>query len=169
MLLTPENRVRQPVDEKRLQRQPNINILFQQMEIIFEMSECPPGFILKHINKSCTCEKLLLDHSLQCNLDTVTVFRKEQNWVSVTYDNVEHNRSHGTIFHEYCPHDYCRRDDESLTLNLEHPMFSAITTDQVSFVVDVIQVSMLYLGPLCAKNVLVCGFLPSYSIWFTIH
>lgn len=85
------------------------------------MSECPPGFILEYVNKSCTCEKVLLDHGLQCNLDTLTVFRNEQSWVSVTYENVNYNRSHGAIIHEHCPHDYCRTDDESLILNLEYP------------------------------------------------
>ena len=121
LILSPESHVRLPLDEKRLQRYPHIYILFQQTEVVFKLSECPPGFMLEPINNSCTCEKLLINHGLQCNLETLRVSRKDQTWVSVTYDNLEHNRSHGTIIHEHCPHDYCRSDDDSPSLNLINP------------------------------------------------
>ena len=119
--LVPEKRVKVPLSEDALQEYPDIRLLFEVLKIIFKLNSCPPGFTLDLSVKSCNCEKSLIDYGLQCNLDTFTVIRKEQAWVSATYNNLRQNSNHGVIVHKHCPYDYCKTDYESLTLHLNYP------------------------------------------------
>ena len=92
--------------------------LFKQLTLRLKISKCPWGFI-EQTNGSCECQ--LSNHNLQCDMNEYTILRSGQQWVGATYKHCSEEEfpNPGIISHQHCPLDYCRSDDESLSIRLE--------------------------------------------------
>ena len=77
--------------------------------------DCPPGFILSGDPGQCTCDPVLLENNVTCNIDDQTVRRYGTTWVNAIVDGNES----GVIVHLHCPFDYCR--PEAVDVNLTKP------------------------------------------------
>ncbi len=77
---------------------------------------CPLGFMLSDEPPRCTCDTLLQDNHISCNLTTQTVKRSGTAWVNASFHNYS---SIGVIVSKYCPDNYCK--PEAVSVNLEHP------------------------------------------------
>ena len=92
--------------------------LFKQLTIRLKINKCPLGFI-EQADGSCECQ--LSNHGLQCDMKKYTILRSRHQWVGATYEHriEEKFPCPGVISHQHCPLDYCRSDDESLSIRLE--------------------------------------------------
>ena len=77
--------------------------------------DCPPGFILSGDPEQCTCDPVLLENNVTCNIDDQTFRRYGTIWVNKSFDGNES----GVIVHRLCPFDYCR--PEAVDVNLTQP------------------------------------------------
>ena len=93
--------------------------LFQQLSIQLKFEQCPLGFMVHSTDRRCVCQSSLSSHDLSCDEDHRRVHRRRQQWVGVTHEHTIVDQSSGVIVHQYCPFDYCRTDDESLSIHLE--------------------------------------------------
>ena len=75
--------------------------------------DCPPGFILSGNPGQCTCDPVLLENNVTCNIDDQTIRRYRTTWVN------NGSSTGGVIFHRHCPFDYCR--PEAVDVNLTQP------------------------------------------------
>ena len=55
------------------------------------------------------CDKTLPDHGINCDINTVTVQRPDQKWISTMYTHLNSSQSQqqGMLVHDHCPFDYC--------------------------------------------------------------
>ncbi len=77
---------------------------------------CPLGFMLSGEPPRCTCDPLLQDNHISCDLTTETVQRSGTVWVNASFHNYSSN---GVIVNKYCPNDYCK--PKAVNVNLEYP------------------------------------------------
>ena len=100
----------------------NNKYLSQQFSIVIEVQNCKAGFEFQASSKKCICSPLIMQHhGVSCNLNTFLIQRSVGKWLSITneHNNVASNT--GMIFHDNCPHDYCRSDTNSLRFDLDRP------------------------------------------------
>ena len=95
------------VERPGLYHIPDYENLFHTLELNFVLKGCPYGFYLNATLKQCVCETPLLDHKIQCNSQTLTIYRSASKWINVTLAHIAQNRSSGVIVHDHCPFDYC--------------------------------------------------------------
>lgn len=94
----------------------------QQFSIVIEVQNCKAGFEFQTGSKKCICSPLIMQHNgVSCNLNTFMIQRTEGKWLSVTDEHSNVTLNTGIIFHNNCPHDYCRCDTNSLTFHLDRP------------------------------------------------
>ena len=91
--------------------------LFEQLSIEFNSIDCPFGFTLHRIRRTCICRRSL---GLKCDETTTTINREEQQWIGVTHKHVKPDEPVGVIIYSPCPFDYCRIDNRSLFIQLEY-------------------------------------------------
>ena len=91
-----------------------INNLFKQLTVTVKTKDCPIGFVLQ--KATCTCKKSL---SLTCDEANTKIIRKEQQWIGVTYQNINPGEFSAVLTYSPCPFDYCRTDNHSLSIHLE--------------------------------------------------
>ena len=91
------------------------DILFQQLTINVKISKCPWGF-REQMNGSCACQ--LASHSLHCDMSSYMIVRNGQQWVGTTCEHYKEDVP-GVIAHQHCPFDYCRTDNDSLSIRLK--------------------------------------------------
>jgi hypothetical protein len=106
-------------DDDQFQEYPNDAILFQQFSVTLTIKKCPIGFTLHKIDRYCECMPSILKHHLNCDMDKHRILRSESQWVGVTTIHTVAGENPGIIAHQRCPFDYCRRDNESLSIRLE--------------------------------------------------
>ena len=94
-------------------------LLFQQFSILVSIKSCPLALILDQTEHKCICLPSLNRHSLSCNLNSFTVLRKERQWVGMTYIHTILGENPGVISHSNCPFDYCKRETDSLSVDME--------------------------------------------------
>ena len=96
-----------------------VDNLFKRLTLRLKINKCPWGFI-EQTNGSCECQ--LSNHNLQCDMNKYTILRSGHQWVGATYKHriKEKFPGPGVISHQHCPLDYCRSDDESLSIRLEN-------------------------------------------------
>ena len=95
--------------------------IFSQLVITVALKNCPLGFYYKQDLRQCSClDSIKLHIGVNCDLETYTIVRSKHTWLLATS---EHNKTqyHGVIVHNRCPHNYCRMDTDSLSLQLEFP------------------------------------------------
>ena len=83
------------------------------LQINVKILPCPLGFQYDNTSMMCTCDSKLLEHGLNCSIDTQTVWRKNSFWITTAEESGE------VLVHEHCPFDYCK--PESFDLDLEDP------------------------------------------------
>ena len=91
----------------------NLELYLTNLLIHIEMLACPLGFEYDNTSMTCTCDSKLMEHGLNCSIDTQTVWRKSSFWITTAEESGE------VIVHEHCPFDYCKPD--SFDLDLEDP------------------------------------------------
>ena len=120
LIIVPLKRENSPrFDPDQLQEHPDHDILFQQFSVKLKIRDCPIGFMLHEADRHCACRQSLLNHHLSCNLNDYQINRSGQQWVGVTYQHTTVYEHPGVIVHQHCPFDYCRTDNESLSIRLE--------------------------------------------------
>lgn len=97
-----------------------LEYLVKDFTIKVQLKECPLAFPLDKTKYSCTCLPSLESLGLSCNLSVHKIHRTGQQWVGVTEIHTIEDENPGVIAHQHCPFDYCRTDQESLLVNLEH-------------------------------------------------
>ena len=106
-----------PVFEKAvLERYPDkLGLLFKQLFIQVQLKECPFGYLLDQVEHRCSCYS-----SLSCDSHSYKIYRTEKQWIGVVSEHMVAEESPGVIVHQNCPFDYCRTDQKSLLIILEH-------------------------------------------------
>ena len=107
-------------DDDQLQEYPDDAILFQQFSVKLNIKKCPMGFTLQETDRHCECQPSILKNRLKCDTDEHRILRSENQWVGVTTIHTIAGENPGIIAHQHCPFDYCRRDNESLSIHLEY-------------------------------------------------
>ena len=76
---------------------------------------CPPGFHISEMTRSCVCEKRLERFTSSCNITSGNITREsgQQFWVGYVHEN----DSEGLIHHPLCPFDYCTSQTVNFPLN----------------------------------------------------
>jgi predicted outer membrane repeat protein len=92
-------------------------LIFQQLSIHLKPRKCPIGFFLHRTNRNCACQPSLLSLGLSCDTITFKIRRNKHQWVAIAHEHTV--TSSMVILHPYCPFDYCRTDNESLSIRLE--------------------------------------------------
>ena len=77
-------------------------------KISFHRKECTVGFTYDTDEGRCTCNQVLTDHGIECDIQTLRVNRQSPKWISITYVHLPHSHQQsGVLVHDYCPFDYC--------------------------------------------------------------
>ena len=74
---------------------------------------CPPGFNISEMTRSCDCDKKLQRFTNRCNITSGKITRDSDQQFWVGYDN----QSNGLILHALCPLDYCTSQTVDFSLN----------------------------------------------------
>lgn len=86
---------------------PDYENLFHKLKLTFNLKGCPYGFYLSKSLKECVCETSLIDHHIQCNSQTLKIYRSASKWINVTLAHFRENQTSGVMVHDHCPLDYC--------------------------------------------------------------
>ena len=97
-----------------------LEYLFKDFTINVQLKECPLAFPLDETEHTCTCLPSLESLGLSCNLSIHKIHRTGKQWIGLTEVHTIEDENPGVIAHQYCPFDYCRTDEESLLVSLEH-------------------------------------------------
>ena len=89
------------------------------LKILLLFKNCSLGFSFTSETNTCICNKVLTDHGVECDIETLTVIRLSPKWISATYEHLLQSDQSGVIVHDHCPCDYCEAARQSL--NLEYP------------------------------------------------
>ena len=93
-------------------------------EILFRRENCSVGFTYDTSMGECMCDGTLVDHGINCDINTLTVQRPAQKWIGTTYIHLisSQSQSEGVLVHDHCPFDYCISTNGSTqSLNLNYP------------------------------------------------
>ena len=74
---------------------------------------CPPGFNISEMTRSCDCDKKLQRFTNRCTITSGKITRDSDQQFWVGYDN----QSNGLILHALCPLDYCTSQTVDISLN----------------------------------------------------
>ena len=88
---------------------PSLSLPFELLTVNVTLLPCPSGFVLD--NGSCVCNHVLLQHGVNCSINSQRVYRKQPLWIMSTTE--------GVLIHEHCPYDYCK--PESFDFSLSYP------------------------------------------------
>ena len=93
------------------------------LKMLLLFKNCSLGFSFTSVNSTCICNKVLTDHGVECDIETLTVKRPSQKWISATFEHLLPSDQPGVIVHDHCPYDYCKGSIHGPTqsLNLEYP------------------------------------------------
>lgn len=84
------------------------------LELMVHFSDCPHGFVLSKLTKSCICADRLQKYTNHCNITSQMIQRSVSDnfWVGYGSSSAE-----GLILHPHCPFDYCKSHAVNFTLN----------------------------------------------------
>ena len=104
-----------------LERYPDkLGLLFKQLSIQVLLKECPLGFLLDKVECRCVCYTSLGVLGLSCDSLSYRIHKSKKQWIGEVSEHLAAGEDPGVIAHQYCPFDYCRTDEESLLVSLEH-------------------------------------------------
>ena len=104
-----------------LERYPDkLGLLFKQLSVQVLLKECPLGFLLDKVERRCVCYTSLGVLGLSCDSLSYRIHKSKKQWIGVVSEHLAAGEDPGVIAHQYCPFDYCRTDEESLLVSLEH-------------------------------------------------
>ena len=90
------------------------------LKISLHFKKCPSGFSFNSKTSTCTCNKVLIDHGIECDIETLIVIRPSPKWINATYEHLLPSDQSGVIVHNHCPYDYCK-EFAIQSLNLSYP------------------------------------------------
>ena len=94
------------------------------LEILFQRENCSVGFMYDTSMSICVCDKTLVDQGINCDINTLTVYRPNQKWISTTFTHLRsQSQQPGVLVHDHCPFDYCMipMNGNIQPLNLNYP------------------------------------------------
>ena len=93
------------------------------LKILLLFKNCTLGFSFAYENNTCVCNKVLTDHDIECDIETLTVKRPSPKWVNATFDHLLSSDQSGIIVHDHCSYDYCEASINGAiqSLNLNYP------------------------------------------------
>ena len=94
----------------------SINLQFSELTVHIKVQQCPLGFVFNNRSLTCVCHPQLLQHEVNCSINTQTVYRRRPLWMNATFFNETYTL---VLVHSHCPFDYC--NNENIELNMEHP------------------------------------------------
>ena len=89
------------------------------LKILLLFRNCSLGFSFSSESNTCICNKVLTEHSIECDIETLTVIRSSPKWINATYEHLLLSEQSGVIVHDHCPYDYCEQV-ATQSLNLTH-------------------------------------------------
>ena len=101
----------------------HLHLAFSKSPVYVKISllPCPAGFMLTtNTPFRCDCNSLLQQmHGIKCHIQEQTIGRSGLLWVGMIQDD---NGTDGTVAaSEYCPLDYCNKEENNVTLNESDP------------------------------------------------
>ena len=86
--------------------------LENSLNLTVQVSECPTGFVLSKLTKSCICADRLQKYTNNCNITSQMIIRgiNDDFWVGY------HAPNKALVLHPHCPFDYCTSHAVSFTL-----------------------------------------------------
>ena len=90
------------------------------LKILLLFKNCSLGFSFNSETSTCICNKVLIDHDIECDIETLTVIRPSPKWINATYEHLLPSNQSGVIVHNHCPYDYCK-ELAIQSLNLSYP------------------------------------------------
>ena len=86
--------------------------------ITFYRKDCTIGFIFDTKAKKCVCSQDIINHGMECDIQTLKVNRLHSKWINATYIHLDPTVGQpGVIVHNYCPFDYCIANSQQLDLH----------------------------------------------------
>ena len=91
--------------------------------LLYTRNYCPVGFSIDRDENKCVCNHVLMDHGIECDIQTLTVKRLSPMWINATYTHLITGDTSGVIVHDHCPFDYCKSTSGSSgqSLSLDSP------------------------------------------------
>ena len=102
----------------------NRNFVNQERFFIrFFLLNCTLGFSFVNDSRTCICNRELIDHGIECDIEILTIRRPIFKWINATFDHLLPLDLSGVIVHNHCPYDYCIVTTDGLVqqLNLNYP------------------------------------------------
>ena len=90
------------------------------LKILLLFRNCSLGFTFNSKTSTCICSKVLTDHGIKCDIETLKVIRPSPKWINATYEHLLPSDQSGVIVHDHCPYDYCK-EFATQSLNLSYP------------------------------------------------
>ena len=118
-----ENKNIPNLDSSLLEKNHELALLFEQFSITLSIKDCPLAFHFDNSSYHCTCLSSLSLHNLKCDNQLLKIIRNKQQWVGLTYTHTIPEEYPGIIAHQRCPYDYCRSDEKSLSISMEHEYY----------------------------------------------
>ena len=93
--------------------------LFEDFTVVIVASPCPKGYAFNSSAGICQCDRTILSHGLECDIQTGTVERTKQTWINATTEHLTNNTDSesGVIVHDHCPFDYCKPHSSYISLD----------------------------------------------------
>ena len=93
----------------------SIDFFFANINVT--LLKCPPGFALYNATSMCNCHPLLNQYNVTCNIDSQTITKADNAWISF-----DKSLASEVILHPDCPFDYCKVGTVTFKLT-ENPDF----------------------------------------------
>ena len=94
---------------------PMSRFLVLPVHIAITFKPCPLGFELSE--GSCNCTEVFQKHNLSCDITTQTVHKDPNMWIGTVQVS---NATEVIVVHNYCPYDYCNRDQTEVGLDSQN-------------------------------------------------
>ena len=101
--------------------------IFNQLQVIVYIDDCPLGFKLDSIAGICICLEISDNPRYTCNVTSFKIIIPVQKWINASFIHILLNTSYGVIVHNHCPYDYCKSVSGPKSIELKQP------DDQCSF------------------------------------
>ena len=96
---------------------------FHRLQLFLHIHNCTIGFTFDKYSKQCICNRVLFEHGIECDIQSLTVRRSSPKWINATFIHLPlGDLSSGVLVHDHCPFGFCKSTAEEVQpLNLHYP------------------------------------------------
>ena len=96
---------------------------FHKLRLVLHIRNCTIGFNFDKYSKQCICNRVLFEHGIECDIQSLTVRRSSPKWINATFTYLPlGDLSSGVLVHDHCPFGVCKSTAEEVQpLNLNYP------------------------------------------------